>query len=118
MNTRLFTGYLPKDADEAWAPATEHRPGEPRLVFDVILRDSAGREFPEKCFIDALALVKSAKPFLTAGRAIIAQGEQTARPYEKHGVTTGWIREVRIQAIEFPNRARTETPTPEKEKAA
>lgn len=117
MNTRMFTGYLPADCDEAWAPATENRPGEPRLVFDVIVRDSTGREFPEKCFIDALSLVKSAKPYLTAGRAIIAQGEQTARPYEKHGVTTGWIREVRIQAIEFPNRARAEAPE-QKEKAA
>lgn len=106
MNTRLFTGYLPADCDEAWAPATLNRPNEPRLVFDVVLKDSQGNEFPEKCFVDDLALVKTAKPLLTAGRAIVAQGEQTARPYIKHGVTTGWIREVRVTALEFPNRGK------------
>jgi hypothetical protein len=106
MNTRLFTGYLPADADEAWAPAQLGRPNEPRLVFDCIVKDSRGNEFPERCYVDDLELVKSAKPQLTAGRAIIAQGEQTARPYIKHGVTTGWLREVRVTALEFPNRSK------------
>jgi hypothetical protein len=105
MNLRMFTGYLPADCDEAWAPATANRPNEPRLVFDVILKDSTGQEFPEKCFVDDVALVKVAKPLLTAGRAIIVQGEQTARPFNKSGVQMGWIREVRVQRIEFPNRS-------------
>lgn len=108
MNTRLFTGYLPADCTEAWAPATANRPNEPRLIFDVIVRDSRGAEFPEKCFVDNLQLVKEAKPLLTAGRAIIAQGEQTARPFLKNGVTMGWTREVRIERLEFPNRSRTQ----------
>jgi hypothetical protein len=123
MNTRLFTGYLPAAADEAWAPAQLGRPNEPRLVFDVIIKDSQGNEFPEKCFVDNLTLVKTAKPLLTAGRAIIAQGEQTARPFIKHGITSGWMREVRVTALEFPNRARSKeetakTPKEETEEAA
>jgi hypothetical protein len=116
MNTRLFTGYLPAAADEAWAPAQLDRPNEPRLVFDVIIKDSQGNEFPEKCFVDNLTLVKTAKPLLTAGRAIIAQGEQTARPFIKHGITSGWMREVRVTALEFPNRARGKEETAKTQK--
>lgn len=104
MNTRFFTGYLPADAEQYFAPATAERAAEPRLVFDVMLRDSRGVEFVEKCLIDEPRRIREYQPLLTAGRAIIVEGEQTARPYHDRGVLKGYVREVRVWKIEFPNR--------------
>jgi len=105
MNTRFFTGYLPKDADLAYAPATADHGPQPRLVFEVIIRDSHGLEFPERCVIEDTGLINDYRPLLTAGRSVIAQGEQTGRQFiDRHGVKGGWVREVRVQHMEFPNR--------------
>ena len=109
MNTRIFTGYLPGEAAVAYAPATKDHGALPRLVFDVVIKDSLGVEFPEKCLVDDPAAIARWQPLLTAGRAVIVQGEQTARPFVKDGVTRGFTREVRVMAMEFPNRGRAKT---------
>lgn len=104
MNTRFFTGYLPTQASLAYAPATADHAALPRLLFDVVIRDSHGVEFPEKCLVDEPRLIADYQPLLTAGRSVIVQGEQTARPFVERGVTRGHVREVRVQRMEFPNR--------------
>lgn len=104
MNVRLFTGWLPTAAEEAWAPRTAEHGPLPRLVFAVRLKDSQGLEFEDKCVIDEPARIEEYRPLLTAGRAVIIQGEQTGREWRERGVLKGYVREVRIQRIEFPNR--------------
>ena len=104
MNARFFTGYLPKMADLAYSPASAGEPARPRLVFETIIRDSHGVKFPEKCLIDDAALINDYQALLTAGRAVIIQGEQTARPYHKNGILQGYVREVRVTRMEFPYR--------------
>lgn len=104
MNTRFFTGYLPGEAVTAWAPATAEHGPLPRVLFEVRIKDSVGVEFEDKCMIDDARLIADCLALLTAGRAVIVQGEQTARPFHKNGVLTGWVREVRVQRMEFPNR--------------
>lgn len=114
MNARFFTGYLPRDAEEAWSPATAQHGPLPRLVFDVNLKDSAGVEFLDKCVVDDPLLIQEYRPLLTAGRAVIVQGEQTARGFYRRGVLEGYVREVRVFRMEFPNRGKRLEP----EKAA
>lgn len=104
MNTRFFTGYLPAEAEEAWAPATAEHGPLPRLVFEVMLKDSRGVEFIDKCLLDDPRLIREYRPLLTAGRAVIVEGEQTARPYHRLGVLQGYVREVRVWRMEFPYR--------------
>lgn len=104
MNTRFFTGYLREEATTAWAPATHEHGPLPRLTFEVIIHDSHGVEFPEKCLVDDERLITEYQRLLTAGRSVIVQGEQTARELYKRGVFAGYVREVRVQRIEFPNR--------------
>ncbi len=106
MNVRCFTGYLMRDATTAWAPATAEHGPLPRLVFEVMITDSQGVVFPDKCVVDQPKLVAEYEPLLTAGRAVIVEGEQTARAYHKHGVLEGYVRETRVFRMEFPNRAR------------
>jgi hypothetical protein len=106
MNARFFTGWLPQGADEAWAPATAERGPLRRLIFEVMIRDSRGVEFPEKCFVDDAAAAQQWAPLLTAGRAVIVAGEQTARAVVQHGRTAFFAREVRVTGMEFPNRGR------------
>ena len=118
MNTRFFTGYLPKEASTAWAPATAEHGPLPRLVFEVIIRDSRGAEFPEKCVVDDDVLIREWQPLLTAGRAVIVQGEQTARPFHERGVLKGYVREVRVQHMEFPNRGKAKEQPAEPAEAA
>lgn len=117
MNARFFTGYLPGEAVTAWAPATAEHGPLPRVLFDVRIKDSAGVEFEDKCMIDDARLIADYQALLTAGRAVIVQGEQTARPYHKNGVLTGWMREVRVQRMEFPNRKAATKPEDEKAEA-
>lgn len=109
MNTRFFTGYLPGDATTAYAPATAERAALPRLCFDVMLRDSEGAEFTDKCVIDDAALQRTHGHLLTAGRAVIIEGEQTARPVYRNRVLVGYSREVRVRRIEIPNRSAPKT---------
>ncbi len=109
MNSRFFTGYLPVDAAEAYTPATATAPALRKLVFDVVIKDSAGNEFPEKCMIEDPALIVAAEELLTAGRAVVCEGEQTARPLHERGVLKGYTRRVLIKRIEFPQRGGKKT---------
>lgn len=109
MNSRFFTGYLPADATTAYAPATADRPALPRLCFDVMLKDSEGVEFTDKCVIDDPALQRAHGHLLTAGRAVVVEGEQTARPVYRNKVHVGYSREVRVRRIEIPNRSAPKT---------
>lgn len=106
MNARIFTGWLPQDAEEAWAPRTADHGPLPRLVFAVKVKDSRGVEFEDKCLLDEPALIAKYRPLLTAGRAVIVQGEQTAREWHERGVLKGYVREVRVFALEFPHRGK------------
>lgn len=115
MNKRFFDGWLPQDAERAYAPATAERAAAPRLVFKVMLSDSAGTEFDEKCFIDDARLIAAVEARLTAGAAVFIEGEQTARPWHDRGVLKGFVREVRVLEIKVPNRGRAEVPRDEQE---
>lgn len=105
MNKRFFTGWLPKDAESAWRPRSADHEAVPLLVFEVLMKDSAGVEFPEKCFIDDARLIAAHGERLTAGAAVMVEGEQTARPWHERGVLKGFVREVRVLGLEVPNRA-------------
>ncbi|EIQ00731.1 hypothetical protein OpiT1DRAFT_05286 [Opitutaceae bacterium TAV1] len=104
MNTRFFTGYLPRDAAPAFTPPAEGASAVKKLLFDVVIRDSRGVEFPEKCVLEEASLMRDYEPLLTAGRAVIVEGEQTARPFYKSGMLAGHVREVRVRRMEFPAR--------------
>jgi hypothetical protein len=109
MNTRFFTGFVPSDAVAATVPATATTAPVRKLVFDVVIRDSRGVEFPEKCEVDDPELVKKYEPLLTSGRVVVCEGEQTAYEFRDHGVLKGWRRQVRLRRIEFPDRSAKKT---------
>lgn len=109
MNTRFFTGFLPMQADEAYVPATADAPARRKLVFDVVIRDRAGVEFPEKCMVDEPELIAKYEKLLTAGRIVVCEGEQTAYPYHERGVLKGYTRKVRLWRMEFPDRSAKKT---------
>jgi len=102
MNLRLMTGWLPEDAATSYTPATAEAPAQRKLLFEVNVKDSRGMEFPEKCLIDEAELIGRYEAKLTAGTAVIVQGEPTALPFYERGVLKGYSRKVRVQSIEFP----------------
>lgn len=108
MNIRIFTGYLTKAAEEAYAPATATSGPTRKLVFDVIIKDSTGQTFPELCMIDSEALIIAMTPLLTAGKPVIIEGEQTASPWYEKGVLKGYRRRVLVRRCEVLNRSRVE----------
>lgn len=102
MNLRIATGFLTAAAVAAYTAPAAGAQSIRKLLFDLHVRDSAGREFPEKCLIEDAALQKHAEARLVPGAAILVEGEPTARPYEKHGVATGgWVRELIVRRVEF-----------------
>lgn len=108
MNTRIFTGYLPKDAEECFSPAAAGVPAMRKLTFTCIIKDSDGHEFPEPCVIEDQQIINATKPILGAGKPVIIEGEQTATEWIERGVSKGWRRRVRVRRIEILNRARIE----------
>jgi hypothetical protein len=117
MNIRIFTGYLTKAAEEAYTPATPTSPPARKLIFDVIIKDSAGHTFPEPCVIENDALIAAMTPLLTAGKPVIIEGEQTATAWYDKGVLKGYRRRVLVRRCEVPNRSKAEA-TEEQEEAA
>ena len=117
MNIRIFTGYLTKAAEEAYAPATATSGPTRKLVFDVIIKDSAGNTFPEPCVIECDKLIVAMTQLLTAGKPVIIEGEQTASPWYDKGVLKGYRRRVLVRRCEVPNRSKAEV-TEEQEEAA
>jgi hypothetical protein len=109
MNLRIFTGYMPADAQQAFVPATADAPALRKLVFDVVIKDSRGVEFPEKCMVDDPELIAKYESLLTSGRMVVCEGEQTAYPFHERGVLKGYTRKVRMHRMEFPNRSTKKT---------
>lgn len=107
MNSRFFTGYLNKDAAVAYTPQ-----GVKRLLFDVVIKDSRGEVFPDKCLIDDQALIEKNELQLTSGRTVIIEGEQTSHPFMKGGVVSGYVRECRVLKLEIPARSAVTKPEP------
>ena len=118
MNIRIFTGYLTKAAEEAYAPATATSGPTRKLVFDVIIKDTAGHTFPEPCVIESDALIVAVAPMLTAGKPVIIEGEQTATAWYDKGVLKGYRRRVLVRRCEVPNRSKADATDDEEEAAA
>lgn len=100
MNSVFLTGYLPSDATERTCPKTYVR----KLCFDVVSRDSKGVEARRTCFLDSEDLIKKHLAVLDQGRAVIVTGENTDRPVIEQGRTKFIAREIRVLALEVPNR--------------
>lgn len=102
MNIRICTGFLTAAAVAAYTAPAPGVQSVRKLVFDLHVRDSQGREFPEKCLIEDAAMQKHAEARLVPGAAILIEAEPTARPFEKNGIkTNGWIRELLVKRVEF-----------------
>ncbi|PAW75148.1 MAG: hypothetical protein B9S38_02360 [Verrucomicrobiia bacterium Tous-C4TDCM] len=112
MNTRIFTGYIPADAEGAYSPATATAPAQPRLIFEVITRNSRKIEYPEKCVIDDPALIAEYRDLCTTGRVVLVQGEGTARPYYERDRIKGYVRETIVTHMEFPDRSKRKQEDP------
>ena len=101
MNLRIVSGYLTQPAAPAFVPPAQGAQAVRKVLFDLHVRDSQGREFPEKCVIEDPFLQKATELKLIAGAFILIDGEPTARPFEKQGVRSGWVREIIVRKIEF-----------------
>ena len=102
MNLRIVTGYLTAPAAPAYVPPAPGAQAIRKLIFDLHVRDSLGREFPERCVIEDPLLQKASEAKLIPGTYVLLEAEPTARPYEKKGVPTGgWARELRVHRCEF-----------------
>ena len=98
-------------------PATATSGPARKLVFDVIIKDTAGNTFPEPCVIESDALIVAVAPLLTSGKPVIIEGEQTATAWYEKGVLKGYRRRVLVRRCEVPNRSKTEV-TEDQEAAA
>ena len=101
MNLRIVTGYLPRHADPAFTPPAEGAAPVRKLVFELMVKDSHGLEWPEKCVIEDPALQKAHEAKLVAGAAVLIEGEPHARPYFDRGVQKGFSRHLRVARVEF-----------------
>lgn len=104
MNTALVTGYLPK---QAW---DSYRPGGARIVgFDVVLKDEASAEESVwSCEIDDAAEIARVGNLLLAGRGVALRGRLAGRPFVKNGVSSGYVRFLRIDRVEFVKSDRSQ----------
>lgn len=100
MDFFVFTGYLTEEAIRRVRPGTN----EVLLAFKICVRDSRGKECFFHAFVDEPRLVAKYEPLLTAGRAVMINGEVTTVPFIRHGVTTGHMESFRVLRAEFPNR--------------
>jgi len=101
MNLRIVSGYLTHPAAPAYVPPAPGAQAVRKVLFDLHVRDSFGREFPEKCVIEDALVQKASEPKLVPGAFILIEAEPTARPFEKQGVQTGWVRELIVRKVEF-----------------
>lgn len=97
MNTMLVTGYLPKQAWDAY------RPGGGKIVaFEVVLKDeSSADESTWTCEIEDAAEIARVGSSLLPGRGVVLRGRLAGRPFVKNNVTTGYVRFLRIDRVEF-----------------
>lgn len=99
MNRAFLTGWTPRGGVRAYTTD-----GQPRLSFELIVKDSLGGEGTWRAEVRDLALIERAQGLLTPGRAMIAEGELCTRPYEKSGRVVGDVRHLLVHALEFPDR--------------
>lgn len=97
MNTMIVTGYLPKQAWDAY------RPGGIRIVgFDVVLKDEgSAEESTWTCEIEDAAEIARVGNSLLPGRGVVLRGRLAGRPFVKNNVTAGYVRFLRIDRVEF-----------------
>ena len=108
MNTALTTGYLMKPAEQACTAG-----GRYKLLFEAMLQAQGDADAtPWHCEIDSPELMQRAGPKLVAGAAVVIRAQLAGRPYQKHGVHSGWVRYLKVEAVEFiradRNRAEAE----------
>lgn len=101
MNIRICTGYLTQAAAAAFVPPAEGAAAVRKLVFDLIVKDSRGVEFPEKCVVEDAGLQKLYEPKLVPGAAVLVHGETCARPFSRNGVQEGFTKTLRVLSVEF-----------------
>lgn len=98
MNCVLCTGWIQSAATLAYTPG-----GRQKLTFLLMVASkiSGGQPTPWQCEVEEEALIQTAEPMLTSGRALIVKGELCGRPYTEKGVLKGFSRYLAINAIEF-----------------
>lgn len=111
MNLVCITGYLLKDAAEAYTTT-----GALKLICEVMIDNGEGQHVPYRCNFNSAALILKARPYLTAGRSFIFHAALDGHIYEERGVQKGWVRYLRVHEAEFP--ARSNPKSEEKEQAA
>ncbi|HLP07914.1 MAG TPA: hypothetical protein VK178_07090 [Opitutaceae bacterium] len=99
MNRGFITGWTPRGGVKAYTTD-----GQPRLSFELIVKDSLGGEGTWRAEVRDLALIEKAEELLTPGRAMIAEVELCTRPYEKQGRVVGDVRHLLVHGLEFPDR--------------
>lgn len=99
MNRVFMTGWTPRGGVRAYTTD-----GQPRLSFELIVKDSLGGEGTWRAEVRDMALIDRAEELLTPGRAMIVEGELCTRPYEKGGRVVGDVRHLLVHALEFPDR--------------
>jgi hypothetical protein len=94
----LATGWLPKDAWPAYSPK-----GVRTLCFDGVLDDQADPETTAPWRFEIVDTAKQAlyESRLIAGRAFIARGRLSAKPFVKDNRPQGFVRIVEVDALEF-----------------
>lgn len=99
MNKALLTGWTPKGGVRAYTTD-----GQPRLCFELVVKDSLGGEGTWRAEVRSPALIEKAADLLTPGRAMIAEVELCTRPFEKQGRVVGDVRHLLVHGLEFPDR--------------
>ena len=99
MNTALLTGWTPRGGVRAYTTD-----GQPRLSFELVVKDSLGGEGTWRAEIRDLALMERAAELLTPGRAMVAKAELCTRPFVKQDRVVGDVRHLLVHDLEFPDR--------------
>lgn len=113
MNLVCITGYLLKDATEAYTTG-----GALKLICEVMIDNGEGLHVPYRCTFNDAALILKARPYLTAGRSFIFHASLDGHMYEERGVQKGWTRYLRVEEAEFPARKLEKEPAKEPAEAA
>ena len=102
MNCVVVTGYVLKDA---WRASTAT--GMTKLLFDMMVDTEREGEVPWRCEVEDMTSLLRYEPMLTAGRAIIIDGQLDGRPFNERGIHKGYTRFLRVRRAEFPTRSQS-----------
>lgn len=100
MNMVIVTGYLVKDAAEAFTPS-----GVRKLTVDCIVENPVGDAYPWRCEFVSPELIRRVEPLLTAGRSFIFNGRLACRPYKERDVIKSITKFLLVDEAEFPSRS-------------